>query len=310
MKRETLTLFAAACGLALMALPATAGDTYIANSNGDVGNAPRGQNIPRRSGNYNLDAYAFDSNGGAAVDNPKGPIAYSGTTAVPAPPDSTTATATGFKFAPTATAVIHESGPGQWNSMGSSAIPGVGTDPTKGPGETYEARATIRDPWSFDLEPIDCTFTDIVTFSAGMMVQALAPTGETAQASISADGSTDLDGLGELWTFSLTTDSADPGVPTLTFWSNPALGLDDLSITAALEADISSNPATGASSLTSDFTFSFDLTVPANTQPVFSSDVVFDVNGSSPGTAPEPGTSLLLGSALIIGPTLLRRRRK
>lgn len=303
-RRFSLVLFAAACGLSW--IPARAAQILV-DSKGNVDRHLEGGNNPRKTGNYRLLATALDSLAGAEDREPKGPTPYSGTADKPNT-DNTTASRTGDRFAPMAFAQINERGPGVWNTDGSDATPGVGPKPKSDRAETYKALAQITDPWSFDVSATDFTLTEMVTFAGGLTIQALATEGASADASISAGDSTDLNGLGQLWTFDWSTDSTHPGILTLRFWSNPALGLDDGAITSGLFSHITSSSLTGASTFTSPFTFSYNLTIPANTQPQFTGDTAFQVNGAAPGV-PEPSTAALFAIGITFAAFGQCRRR-
>jgi hypothetical protein len=277
----------------------------LSNVNGDISQSHQDLAHVNRNTNpnatYVLQAQTTDSNGNP--DTKYRPGAYLGN-ATSVNTDLIQADSPGLVFLPRARAKINENGPGNWNSQGSFAT----APPTGKQGaETYKARASVNDPWSFDVESFAFSFMESVTLNAGLSVQALAPAGATASALFSADSSTDLDGLGLLWSLSFSANSGSPGPASFSFYSNPSLGLDDSAITATLEADISYDAASGTSTLTAPFSFSYDLTVPANSQPTFSSDVNYEVDGSSPGSTPEPLTCLLFGSGLMVI-SLLKRR--
>jgi hypothetical protein len=297
---------------ALLAGKPAAGNTITAASGGPlVVDTPFGGGMPARGGKYNLDAFALDSVYNKPDEHQKRPE-YGNpgvpTKQVPHPTltDNETADEKGLFFDAYSLAKITYPASGQWTSSGSyasvcgstsSPVPNCGTTKTT---ETASAKATVGDPWSFAPISSDLTFDNVVTFGAGLSLQALAASGDFSDASIEAEGSTDLDGLGKLWTFSWTTDSTHPGVSDLNFWSNPALGLNDAAITSGFELLLSENPSTGLSVLTQSFSFDYQLTIPANTTPQFSSAVTYEADGATGVPEPSSLALALLGTSLLI----------
>jgi hypothetical protein len=235
--------------------------------------------------------------------------------------DSTTATQGGPAFQAYSLARITYPAAGNWSSAGSYASvcgpadknnPGgnkanCGKNPQ---GETATAKATIRDPWHFDPSSTAYTLDNTVTLEAGLSLQALASGDSSAQDSIQADANTDLNGLGELWSLSWGTDSNSPGTSAITFRSNPALGLDDSAIVSSLQGLISGDPTTGLSMLTQSFSFTYQLSIPADTTVQFDSSVTYDAEGA---TAPEPSsaaTAFCSGCLLLLAGAARRMRRR
>jgi PEP-CTERM motif len=302
-------------------------DTLISTSGnfagGGINNTQANVNggaLPAAGGNYNLQAFAHDSLVNPDVDNKSGPKPYVITPQNPNGTDSRTADANGVAFDAYSLAQINYSRAGGWNSAGSYASvcgPASAASPQgnkancgKNPnGEDAKALAQVRDPWSFNSQSTAFTFDNFVTFSAGLSLQALATSGDFAQASILADGSTDLNGLGELWTFSWSTNSTAPGVSGVNFWSNPALGLNDALIGLSFEQLLSGDASTGLSTLTQSFSFDYQLTIPANTIALFSSSVTYDAAGVT--GVPEPSSLVLglMGASLLIAGRVRRKRR-
>jgi hypothetical protein len=314
----------------LLAQYPAAADSLVSTSGniagGGVNNVQANQNggpLPARNGKYNLEAFASDSLVRPDVDNKKGPVPYGTPTAEQKTlTDSTTADQKGTAFDANSLAQITYPVAGNWNSAGSyasvcgpvsAANPGGNLNPCgQNPnGETAKALAQVRDPWSFAMISTDLTFDNTVTFSAGLSLQALSTGKDFAESGIQAEDSTDLDGLGKLWTLSWGIDSIHPGIPDVVFWSNPALGLNDALITSSFESLLNDNVSTGMSTLTQSFSFEYQLTIPANTTAQFTGSVSYDAAGAT--GAPEPSSlvlALLGASFLIVGGALRKSRAR
>jgi hypothetical protein len=275
---------------------ATAELITVTSGGGVVNNSLQAGNARGRNGNYTLTAYAQDSlNGpnGITVGGKAAPYTHG---AGPFADSAGPAKDPGKKYAPEATASISYDAR-TWSSLPSTAVIKPGPDPKSTAAETAKAMATVLDPWSWDPISTDEKVTIKVTFLAGLSIGAKTTGGDEASASIHSDGSTDLNNLGQLWSFDWTTDAKNPGVSTLLFSSNPALGLSDSTISGGLAADISTDLGTGISTLVNDYSFSYDLVIAANATPMFSGETIYEATAAS---VPEPSPLLLLGALALI----------
>jgi len=244
----------------------------------------------KKNGKYRLVAFADDSNVPGVDNKDSGLLPYlagnnSNSRGI--------ATQTGVKWDAKAEAVIDYTNQA-WSSVRSRAA--VIDLKQANPGETAQARATVTDPWFW--EPID--FDEVVTFEVlffpGIEIAARADPGDTASASLMSNASTDLNGIGTLWNFSWFTDSSTPGFSTVEFVSNPILGLNDAAIMSGFISQVIGDPSTGVSTLAAPFSFSYQLTILANTTPEFTGN---SVNEAQAATVPEPSTVLILSTGLI-----------
>ena len=302
--------------------PAAADQIKVDSSNGGIAINPTigtGGNLPKTGGTYNLDAWAHDTTAGVnKAEDKKGPLAYQNIAAgSPDITDSAKADQAGQRFDPNALAKITYTSAGKWNSTGSFASV-CSSDPkakTCGPNPNFNgaegatAFAQVRDPWNFSNLIFDLTFDNTVTFDAGLSLQAWTDSGDFGQASLLSDASTDLNGLGDLWKFSWTTDSISPGVSQVSFWSNPALGLNDALIASNFQLLVSSDPATGTSTLTQPFSFDYQLTVPAGASAQFTGSATYEAVGVT--SAPEPSSLVLalMGASSLLVSGVLKRAK-
>ncbi|MGI0117870.1 PEP-CTERM sorting domain-containing protein [Zooshikella sp. RANM57] len=192
-----------------------------------------------------------------------------------------------------------------WTSKGSTATVTLVNTP-KNVDESGKARAEVSDPWFWEAIDVDESIMFTETWEAGTSITAFNDEGGEASASLQANFSTDLDDLGELWRFSWSTDAKTPGVSLLDIVTNPILGLNDLLLETNFLSLVSSDPLTGVSTLTADFSFSYSLIIPANETPTWTGDHILEATAT---TIPEPSTyTLLLLSALCTN--YLRRKKK
>jgi hypothetical protein len=218
--------------------------------------------------------------------------------------DHLDASDTGTVYNPTAHALITYT-KDNWSSEGSTA----NLNPTKMKAdEQAKAYAKIRDPWHFDPIPVDDLVTFAFTLMAGTYVQAATDGPDSwGTASFSSDFS--VSGLGDMWTLSWGIDSSKPGVPNVSFVSNPILGLNDTLIRSNFLGLLNGDAASGSSTLQNTFSFSYQFLIPANTTPQFSEQMAIDVAGGTT-VIPEPSPlSFLSIGGTLIGASVLSRVR-
>ncbi len=102
--------------------------------------------------------------------------------------------------------------------------------------------------------------------------------------------------MGQLWRLFWSLDSGNPGTPNVLFVSNPALGLNDAAIAAMFQSLLLNDTVGGISTLTDEFSFSFQLLVPANSIPTFDETQKYEVDGIV-NVVPEPGAAWLFAAA-------------
>jgi hypothetical protein len=135
--------------------------------------------------------------------------------------------------------------------------------------------------------------------------------GMNSHSTVNTDAGSNLPGLASFFTLSMSLDGSNPGDLSISFISNPLLGLNDGAIENSIRAHLMFDSSTGTYSNTSDFNYlSLILTAPAT-----ENEVAFSWNTSAsamagPAPVPEPSTLTLLG----LGTTSLLgygwRRRK
>jgi hypothetical protein len=312
MKHTTAhSIFAVTCAFALTAT--AHGDTiFQTTANGKITdglNTPSASHVVTAGGTYHLRDKAFDSN----APSPHQPEQTNEGqyTNEDGGAHAELAHETGSEFEAKAQAYIGWDTK-NWESKSSFATVKP-VDSPAGKSETAKALASVTDPRTFQiaLDPSGMPLFLNFSFSigAGAMLGLTTGPGYTASASMSGSYQNSLI-PGDMWSFSWSADSAHPGSSDFTFYSNPALGLDDAAIQSAFNAMVSGSG--GQFSLTQDFTVSAQIaapTLPGQSVFTFSMGGETDYNAdASVVTAPEPNYSLLLGLILVCGPAILRRR--
>jgi hypothetical protein len=273
---------------------------------GNTNNSLQQHNL-QPEGDWKLHAYAFDNRGDPQEDKPKDKTGTYTRDKEDKGSSSHSAKVTGKKWKPEANAKL-KWGDGWWSSMDSSAVINVNKKDAAGD-EKAKAEAVIGDPYTLGLREIEGekTLTVTITLSAGSQVGAIAGSNdEWTTAELSGNGWTNLNDMGELWSLAWSTNSSDPGKSAFRFASNSLLGLEDATISAQFMSLVEGDESTGVSSLTEDFSFSFDLTVPGGVEPEFGGTWVHSAEASM---VPEPATILLvLLGAMLPARRLMRAR--
>lgn len=166
-----------------------------------------------------------------------------------------------------------------------------------------KATSSVRDPVTFEREaPGGLAIQVGLSLGAGSSFAAQG----SSFSSYLDDASTDLPGVGSLWTLAINL-SGETGILGVAFSSNPLLGLSDASI-SNLVRNAFSFDGTQYSLLTDLSVFSAILPIPDNvSQFSFSDGSQWDAQAS---TIPEPSAVLLLAMGLIVGSRMVRRPRK
>jgi hypothetical protein len=267
---------------------------------------------------YNLKAITSDSN--APSPNPDSD-SKSGLYNSAASAQTTAVTDTGTEFKAAAQAIIAWTAT-TWatKTPGLAGVPSYATvKPVASPAgksESASAKATVVDPRTYQIaldpsgQPLFLNF--FFSIGAGATVGTIIGPGYTGSASMS--GSYQNSMLpGDMWSFSWSADSADPGSSSFTFFSNPALGLDDAAIQSAFNSLVSGSG--GQFALTQDFTVSAQIaapTLPGQSTFTFSmgGETDYNADASVASNAPEPNYSLMLGLILLGGSAIFRGRSR
>lgn len=213
----------------------------------------------------------------------------------------------GRKFRPQAEAKI-EYGGTFWSSQSSFATCNQQPEP-QDVAESARATATVTDPRFWEPLEFDQILTFEVVIEEGSEISAFATEGDFASASLSSSESTDLNNLGEMWSFQWYTNSTSPGTSVFDFTSNPTLGLDDSQIEQDFLSKIVGDPLTGINRVVEPFSFSFDLLIPANTAAEFTGTTINTAEGRV--AAPEPASVLgLLALGTLGASSALKRKLK
>lgn len=162
--------------------------------------------------------------------------------------------------------------------------------------------AVILDPWEFE----DVAGQSL-SLAFGFDSLGLGAEGEGSFGNLTGFAGTTLPGLETLFQYSITAVAAEPML-NIQFWSNPLLGLDDVSVVSWLRANIAPDPINGGfGSNTEGFEFlALTLNVPLD-QP----DVSLDWNvGATAVVVPEASTSIAAFAAIafVIGQVVRRGR--
>jgi len=304
------SIFAVTCAIALTGI-AHADNIIQTTTNGKITNAVNtpSAGLITAGGTYHLRDFAFDSNAPSPHIKPQTQAGKY--TNEDGGDHAELAMETGSEFQAKAQAYIGWDKT-NWESKSSFATVKA-VDSPAGKSESASASATVTDPRIFQiaLDPSGMPLFLNFSFSIGAGAMLETTTGPAYTASASMSGSYQNSLIpGDMWSFSWSADSAHPNSSDFTFYSNPALGLDDAAIQSAFNAMVSGSG--GQFSLMQEFTVSAQIaapTLPGQSMFTFSMGGETDYNAdASVVTAPEPNYSLLLGLILVCGPAILRRR--
>ncbi len=177
-------------------------------------------------------------------------------------------------------------------------VPGSGLSGTR---ETAIAIWQVHDPVTMSVQPGDSLSVALqLTNDLGLIVPQSGPR-ITYSAQFAADSGTNLPGYANLFDLSISLSSATPGIPAVTFSSNPLLGLNDAAISSDLTSRFSYNVSTGnyafdSSGLSLDAT----LLVPTGASSVTVTTSLGDELDASASATPEPSSFVNASIAIVM----------